>query len=379
MELNKGILFFFHCKSNTGYAIQSLEDVFYKAALAKYTPDNIHFAYPDISAGKPNVLPNDFKNLVTFNPNSHGKSQLRIVGEYIKTNHIKTAVGFDQGPYKKSYKYLRKNGVLFFISYWGAPMSSINSGLKLLIKKMIVSITPYQPDLYVFESQAMANTAVCGRGISGNKVRIIHLGVNTEKFRPDPAYHTKYAHDQFNIPYNRKIILYTGHMEPRKGVQVIMEAAANLIDKLGRKDIHFLLLGNQPGEEKPYTSFLSNKKAEQHVTFGGYRNDVPEIHRSCYLGVIASTGWDSFTMSSIEMSSSGLPLIVSSLQGLRETIIDGKTGFLFFPGDEIDLSEKILLLINDSEKRNIMSKNAREHTVSNFDIKRQIKSFAKLI
>ena len=168
-------------------------------------------------------------------------------------------------------------------------------------------------------------------------------------------------------------------MEPRKGVKIIMEAAVNLIDKAGRKDIHFLLLGNKPGEEKPYTFFLSNKKAAQQVTFGGYRNDVPEIHRSCYLGVIASTGWDSFTMSSIEMAASGLPLIVSSLQGLRETIVDGETGFLFRPGDPFDLAEKILFLMNDSERRIVMSKNTRKYAISNFSMNMQINNFSTLI
>lgn len=378
MVYKKGILFFFHCKSNTGYAIKSLEDTFYKAACLKYSSRNIHFAYPDISAGKPDVLPDTFKNLIIFNPGSQDKKHLSIVGKYIKINQIETAVGFDQGPYRKSYKYLRNNGVRNFISYWGAPMSSLNKGIKLALKRFLIRLLPYQPDLYIFESQAMADTAVYGRGIPKDKVTIVHLGVDTKKFKPASASFSKYAYEQFNIPYDRKIIFYSGHMEPRKGVQIIMEAAVNLIDKSGRKDIHFLLLGNQPGQEKPYTSFLSNKKAAQHVTFGGYRNDVPEIHRSCYLGVIASTGWDSFTMSSIEMAASGLPLIVSSLQGLRETVVDGKTGYLIPPGDSHLLAKKILSLINDAEQHNCMSKYSRKQAVHEFSKEKQIEALSAL-
>ena len=50
---------------------------------------------------------------------------------------------------------------------------------------------------------------------------------------------------------------------------------------------------------------------------------------SSTLGVIALTGWDSFTLSSVEMAPCGFPLVVSRLQGLIETADDGGTGYLF--------------------------------------------------
>ena len=57
-------------------------------------------------------------------------------------------------------------------------------------------------------------------------------------------------------------------------------------------------------------------------------DDLSRIFPCCYAGVIASTGWDSFTVSSLEMASSGLPLVVSNLQGLSESIEADVTGFL---------------------------------------------------
>ncbi len=50
--------------------------------------------------------------------------------------------------------------------YWGAPMSSLNQGLKLLAKRLEVALFRRdRPDLFLFESEAMRDLAVKGRGL----------------------------------------------------------------------------------------------------------------------------------------------------------------------------------------------------------------------
>jgi glycosyltransferase involved in cell wall biosynthesis len=99
------------------------------------------------------------------------------------------------------------------------------------------------------------------------------------------------VHDIFTIPADRKIIYYSGHMEERKGVAVLMHAARDLYDRHGRRDFHFLILGNREGEEQRFLDMLKDTGAWDHVTFGGYRKDFEQILPGCYLGAIASTGW----------------------------------------------------------------------------------------
>ena len=59
------------------------------------------------------------------------------------------------------------------------------------------------------------------------------------------------------------------------------------------------------------------------------------------------------------MAASGLPLVVSNLQGFAETIAKGKTGYSFEPGNHIELSERIIVMLDDTDNRNIMGENAR--------------------
>ena len=124
---------------------------------------------------------------------------------------------------------------------------------------------------------------------------------------------------------------------------------------------------------------LNNNLTNQYVTFGGYRDDIHKIMPSCYLGVIASTGWDSFTMSSIEMASCGLPLIASKLQGLREAVDDNVTGYVFPPGDHVNLSKRIMELVDNPDKWSQMSKAARKRILSGFSIDQQILKLVDII
>ena len=118
--------------------------------------------------------------------------------------------------------------------------------------------------------------------------------------------------------------------------------------------------------------------AAKYVTFGGYRKDIAKIHQSCFVGVIASTGWDSFTMSSIEMAASGLPLLVSDLQGLRETVIDGKTGFLFTPGDSSRLAQLLLKITQGPALRDRLGAESRKYVLQKFTKNRQIGELVKV-
>ena len=106
---------------------------------------------------------------------------------------------------------------------------------------------------------------------------------------------------------------------------------------------------------------------------------MPIIEQSCYIGTIASTGWDSFTVSSLEMAACGLPLIVSNLQGLAETIEDNKTGYLFTPGNSNELADKIEFLVDNPLKRNQLSKNARARVVAKFTSTKQVNTLVEVV
>lgn len=364
------MLVLFHCESNPGYAASSHEHTFLEVAKT-LTGDfrNIHYAYANLDRGMTPSLPSELTNVLHLDTRWSDPASLRQTEEYVRMQRITRLLGFDQPVSRPMYQALRRGGIRTFVSYWGAPMSSLNNGFKLLLKKLEVSARRYGPDHYIFQSAGMRDTAVNGRGIPYAKTSIVKTGIDTERYAPDEAKRF-YAHDCFDIPRNRKIIVFSGHMERRKGVHVILQAAKVLTQELGHRDAHFLILGNRPGEQKLFEQYLQEPEVNNHITFGGYRTDVPDLLKSCSIGMIASVVWDSFPMSSLEMAATQLPLLVSDLPGLNEAVTPD-TGMKFPVEDHVDAAQKLRLLLTDSNLLSNMGKQGRARVIENYSRKSQ--------
>jgi glycosyltransferase involved in cell wall biosynthesis len=369
VRIDSSILLMFHCEQNTGYAIETLEKVFYRAAIsAGYTEENIYWSFKSVSTINSKTIACDYKS-----PN-----ESIDLKKFIVDKNILTVIAFDLGFPCPVIGELKEAGVTRLVSYWGASMSSINHGLKLALKKLECCIRKNKPDEFIFESEAMRSTGTQGRGLNPKQTHVVYLGVDTDKFHPNYGIDS-YTHESLKIPSNRRIIFYSGHMEERKGVRVIIKSAIHLIDQLKQQNFHFVICGNKNNEAASYLQLLDGTEAKKYVTFAGYRADINLLMRGSDMGVIASTGWDSFTMSSVEMMASGLPMIVSNLQGLSETIVHGENGFLFEPGNYVELATLISNISATPELAQRFSAASRNRAVKLFSQKSQIKDIADIL
>jgi len=247
---------------------------------------------------------------------------------------------------------------------------------KLYLKKIQVLTSRSKVDSLVFESKAMARLATHGRGVPRSMIDLVPLGIDIEKFKPDDS---DYVHQTFDIPGNLKVVFYSGHMERRKGVHVLIEAAIKLLIDRKRTDVFFLLTGNKGDESLQYEKMYSGLGIDHLIRFAGYRSDMPEIYRSSFCGVIPSSGWDSFPRTSLEMPASGLPIVASRLQGLVEAVIDGKTGFLFEPGNSAMLADCLEKLLDNPQLARDMGQQGRKRCETEFSLEIQKERFMKVV
>ncbi len=365
------ILFVFHTPQYAGYAMASLEQTFYDVGREITRKEDIYFAFSKLEINDSSTLPSSTtENLEIDRANLGEKKYFDHTVESIRKLGIDLAFCFDMQPNSKLNSALRKAGVGRIVSYWGSTISSTNSPLKLGIKRCLILAQLNRPELFIFESEAMRKLATHGRGIPKSETTVIHTGVDIEKWAPYEGA-KNYVREQFKIEGHKKVAIYSGHMEERKGVSVIMAAIEHLERSDSLEEWHFIICGNRPGEEVPFLNAIKSKKAKSHITFAGYRNDLPLIMPGCDIGIIASTGWDSFPMSSLEMAAAGLPILASNLQGTAETIEDKVTGLLFKPGDHIELADKIMHLHNNDQVLSNFSRAARERIERKFSVTTQ--------
>lgn len=344
-----------HTESNAGFAIAPLERMFYRIAhqLGDGTSDCVHFAYANLERGYPSNLPD---GVPLFDMSGEPRPARERLAEYVHSHGIQLVLAFDMQPVSPLFRGLRRAGVKCILSYWGAEISPRKPWLMRMLKRLQIELSPSKLDGLIFESNAMADLARYGRGVPERMIDIVPLGVDITRFS---AVRTEYVYEQFPHTRGRKVVVYAGHMEPRKGVRYLVEAAVQLLLAERRTDVTFLLFGNRPGEEAIFAPLYRHLDVEQHIHFGGYRNDLPQLFSGCYLGVIPSSGWDSFPRTALELAASGLPLIVSDLGGLPETIERGRTGAVVPPADPIALARQIVDLLDDVGRAKIMGRAAR--------------------
>ena len=338
-------LFLFHTDSNIGYSIEPAEKLFYEVGLQLAGGDSsrVHFAFRNLTGGHPRSLPDNFKNLIAYDYSNRDERNIQLFADYVRQKQIRLVFIYDIQPVHPLFKALRKAGVQAIISFWGAPIASRAPLWKLALKRLQIVASRSKVDGLIFESKAMADLAIYGRGVPSHMIDMVYNGVDVSVFKPARSV---YVYEALSLPRDKKVVIYSGHMEPRKGVRTLIEAAIELLHRRKRQDVCFLLCGNKGDESKQYEELYAGLGIEGLIRFGGYRPDLAKIYPSCFCGVIPTSGWDSFPRSPVEMASSGLPVIAARLQGLQESVLDRKTGMLFTPLNAQELSDCIETLLD---------------------------------
>jgi glycosyltransferase involved in cell wall biosynthesis len=75
----------------------------------------------------------------------------------------------------------------------------------------------------------------------------------------------------------------------------------------------------------------------------------------------------------LEAMACGKTVIATSVGGIKDILEDGKNGIIVNASDVNMLTEKVLELLDDSKKRSILGKNARELIVSKFTLEEELK------
>jgi len=190
----------------------------------------------------------------------------------------------------------------------------------------------------------MKLSAVRGRGLAASRVTVVHNGVDILAFQPLP-HARRLVYEMFGIPEDRRIVVYMGHLHERKGVHVLLRCVDGIMRSGAGEKLHFLFLGNLPGQENNFAEYYDAALCGSHITFGGYQDRIPEILAGCALGCLPTTEWDSFPLSPLEMQACGVPVVVTDCQGLPETIQAGKTGLVVQRGDPKKLADALLGLL----------------------------------
>jgi L-malate glycosyltransferase len=191
---------------------------------------------------------------------------------------------------------------------------------------------------------------------SGKKIIIIPpLIPFTELKNPKNEIKKKYS-----FTFEDKILLSLGSIKKIKGSDILLNAFLNLgREYIKENNLKLLFVGDGPMRQELEIKVNKNN-LQDYVKFYGNvtREKVPEMYKLADIYIISSL-LEGTPISLLEAKYNGLPIIGANVKGINTLITHYKNGLLFEKENSDDLKNKIIELVNDPDKANILGDSAK--------------------
>jgi D-inositol-3-phosphate glycosyltransferase len=163
---------------------------------------------------------------------------------------------------------------------------------------------------------------------------------------------------RLGLPQDEPVLLYVGRIEPLKGIDILIRAAAQTEGRF-----RLLVVGgdSQDAERKEDLRRLAEELGiagnvifQDAVSHGR----LPLYYNAADVCVVPSY-YESFGLVALEAMACGVPVVASRVGGLRETVQDGRTGYLVPWRCPEPFAERLELLLANEPLRRSLGRMAR--------------------
>ncbi|HEV7744978.1 MAG TPA: glycosyltransferase family 4 protein [Pyrinomonadaceae bacterium] len=233
---------------------------------------------------------------------------------------------------------------------------------ELLLIRLVARLNASIGQRYIVLSHHLAQVVRSyGRKVS---VAVIPVyGVDTNLFQP-PRESKSAIRERLGLPTTGRLIFFSSRIAPEKDSETLLSAVA-LLRSTG-KDIW--LLHRSGG----YRAFIKDAErfgiADRIIASDAVHphRSLPQEYQACDLCVQASRE-EGLGFSPLEALACGVPVVAAAVGGLKETIIDGQTGWTYAPGDSAELAACIKAALDDPEEAARRSTAGRELVSAEYD------------
>lgn len=210
-------------------------------------------------------------------------------------------------------------------------------------------------------------------GIPDDKVAVRINTVDTSLFSPSTSDVKEAERRRLNIPANTRAVCCARRLEEKNGVEFAIRSLRVLRD--GGFDATLLVAGRGSLEEK-LKALTSELQLRDMVRFLGNveRADMAKMLKACDVAVVPSVTvgeeQEATSLSALEAMASGIPVVASSIGGLKELITDGVTGLLVEERNPSAIAEAIERATGLDGSG--LGRAAREEAISKFSRERGI-------
>lgn len=198
---------------------------------------------------------------------------------------------------------------------------------------------------------------------------VVPPGVDVDRFVPLDSTDRAAARSRFGLPPSGTIVTSVSRLVPRKGMDVLVRAAARLAP--GHPDLTVAIAGT--GRERQRLQRLAASLGAPVAFMGRVSDDeLVEFHQCGDLfAMLCRDRWggleqEGFGIVFLEAAACGVPQLAGRSGGSHEAVSDGVTGSVVdHPGDPVEVAEQLHAMLG-SPKLAEMGRAARERAVAEF-------------
>lgn len=249
------------------------------------------------------------------------------------------------------------------------------------IRDMGVYMTPMQlrvqrwmcgfADRIVVNAEAIRNWLI-EQGYRADKIRVIRNGLDLSKYGPKTD--GVGLRRQFSLPPGAPLVVMLSRLNPQKGVEYFLEAAALVRQRC--PDARFLVVGeahiNDGGTVRTDLEYRRKLEAlaaqlgiSERLSFTGMRSDVPDILAAASVSVHPSFS-EGISNSLLESMAAGVPVVATHVGGTPEVIQHKHQGLLVPPRHAAELADAICTVLGNPFLAARLCQQARARIAASF-------------
>jgi len=190
--------------------------------------------------------------------------------------------------------------------------------------------------------------------IMEREIKVLPTGIDIEKFSNGDGSEIKKRYD------GKKIILHVGRVVKEKNLDLLIEAAPYILEKM---EAVFIIVGEGPAKEE-LEEKVRRMKLQEYFVFTGFvkDEDLPNYYKAADVFVFPSV-YETQGIVAFEAMAAGVPVAASTAKALPDFIKDGENGCLFNPYNARECAEKIVKVMENKEIVRKASEFVKEYSI----------------
>lgn len=207
------------------------------------------------------------------------------------------------------------------------------------------------------DSMATRNDVIKLLGVDPSKVHVVYPGTEPDFHPRSPNEIRTFRH---NVGQHRPFVLFVGTLEPRKNIDILVQAFGSIIRNRAF-DGDLVLAGGRGWGMEAIDAAIAQSPVRDRIRAIGYVNqkDLPYWYNSADL-VVYPSSFEGFGIPVLEAMASGTPVITSNRSSLPEVI--GNAGITTDPRDAVQLAVAMFNVLTSAQRRDAMRRRGLEQS-----------------